>query len=93
MPNIDENNPLVRVAVLGRRVHDFLESDIGQYLVGQAEQEYEEAVAKLTTTSPWRRRRIQELQNQALTSANFQKWLAKAIENGQQAIQIIDDGE
>lgn len=93
MPNVNENDPIVRVAVFGQQVQDFLDSDIGKYLVGQAEEEYEEAVTKLMNTSPWRRRRIQELQNQALTSANFQRWLAKAIENGLQALQIIDEGE
>lgn len=91
MPNIDPDSPLVRTAVLGKRVEDFLESDIGQYLIGQAETEYEEAMQKLATVSPWRRRRIQELQNDARIAGQFQRWLARAIENGHQAVQLIDE--
>lgn len=93
MPNIDENNPTVRVAVFGRRVEDFLESDIGVYLVAQAEEEYEDAVRQLLTVAWWRRRRIQALQNQANQAAKFQKYLALAVQAGHQAIQIIENEE
>lgn len=88
--SLDENDPRVRVAVFGLRVQDFLESDVGQYLLGQAEEQYENAMQQLAVVSPWRRRRIQQLQNEAKVAASIQRWLASAIENGQQALELLE---
>jgi hypothetical protein len=84
-------NPLLRVAVFGRQVEDFLRTDIGDYLLKQAEYDANEAIRKLKTTSPWRRRRIQELQNDIRVAENFINWLAEAIQSGEQAKQQLEE--
>lgn len=91
MANLNADDPRVRVAVFGAQVEQFLESDIGQYLIGQAEEEYEQAMQELAVVAPWRRRRIQQLQNQAKVAGSIQQWLAMAIENGHQATQLLED--
>lgn len=77
-------------AVFGKIVENFLSSEIGDYLLGHARTEEEEATALLVRTSPWRRRRIQQLQNQVWRAQQFQVWLADAIVAGQQATNLLE---
>jgi len=71
---LDELDPESRTlfveATLGREAVEFFRSDIGRYMVGCAQQEYALASAKLKKVAWWRKRRIQELQNEI--------WRAKA---------------
>ena len=55
---MSDNAELYAEAMLGQDVESFLASDIGRYLIGRADQESAEAVDKLKTVFPWRRRRI-----------------------------------
>jgi len=77
-------------AVLGRDAEEFIASELGQVLIGIAQQEVEEATVKLQTVLPWRTRRIRELQNEIWRAQSFQKWLAYLIERGQQAKQQLE---
>lgn len=84
-----EENPLLRVAVFGRQTQDFLNTDIGKYLVQCARIDYDKALEELKTVSPWRRRKIQDIQNKAKVAENFMGWIDDAIQSGKQAeIQI-----
>lgn len=76
---------LVAEADLGRQVKEFLHSDIGRYLLGCAQQEHQAALEALKTTSPWRRRRITQLQNQAWRAENFMGWLRELLIRGSAA--------
>jgi len=84
-------DPLLRVAVFGEQVRNFLETDIGDYLLKQAEYDAREAMDKLKHVSPWRRRKIQELQNDIRVAENFLTWLADALHSGEQAKQQLED--
>ena len=88
--DLDINDPLVKSAVLGSQVEQFLEGDIGKYLVGRAESEATEAMDMLKRTAPWRKSRIQQLQNAILTAENFQKWLGQAYSEGLHSLHTIE---
>jgi len=89
----DEGNPTVRAAVLGAQVDDFLSSDIGKYLMGKADRDITEAVELLKRASPWRRRRIIELQNRIHVAERFKNWILEAYQEGLVALQAIDNEE
>lgn len=82
---------LVAEAILGRDAEDFLNSELGQYLIGRIEQEITDAQEKLERVSPWRKRRIQELQNEIWRARSLSAWLAEIVIAGQQAIQNLED--
>ena len=88
--DLDINDPLVKSAVLGSQVEQFLETDIGKYLVGMAENVALEAMDQLKRTAPWRKTRIQQLQNTILTAENFQKWLGQAYSEGLHSLHTIE---
>lgn len=84
---------LVAEVDLGNQAREFLASDLGRYLVGCAHQEIAEAHEALARTSPWRRRRIQELQNKIWRAEQFCFWLRDAVVSGHRAGQALDSGE
>lgn len=86
-----ERDLLMAEAVLGKDAEEFLNSDIGRYLAGRADQEIAEAQEKLATVASWRRRRIQELQNQIYRAKSFKGWLAELISNGRAAESVLID--
>lgn len=90
MKEIDE---IKESAIFGERVKMFLESDVGQYVLGQLESEMEEQIDKLKTVHPWRWRRISQLQAKIEVYENFKFWLANAIIDGQQAMKILQGDE
>lgn len=84
---------IFETAVFGKIIENFLGSEIGNYLLGKAKLEEEEAMRALIVTSPWRRRRIQQLQNQIWRSQQFQVWLADAIVAGEQATNFLEGAQ
>jgi hypothetical protein len=96
MTELDEEDPNVQAAILGRQVEVFLDSDIGKYLVSRAENEAADALEQLKVISTWRKRRILELQNRIWVAEHFQEWLGQAFSEGIHALNIIEgvaDGE
>lgn len=85
-----ETDALYETAVFGKMVENFLGSEMGDYLLGKAKAEEEEALRDLLRTASWRRRRIQELQNKVWRAQQFQVWLADAIVEGQQATKLLE---
>jgi len=88
---LDPDDPVVRTATLGKRVEDFLNTDIGKYLIARAEEESQQALDKLKVVSPWRRSRIRDLQAQVWRAESFQQWLGNAIVEGQHALEMLQD--
>ena len=78
-------------AILGKDAEEFINSEIGQYLVGCAEQEIVEATEQLKRVHPWRTRRIRELQNQVWRAESVQSWLAELVVRGRQALQSLEE--
>ena len=81
---------LIAEAILGKDAEEFINSEIGQYMIGAAEQEAQEAYESLKNVSPWRRRRIQELQNRIWKAESFKTWLAELVTSGKQAMDALD---
>ena len=81
---------LMAEAVLGRDVEDFCRSDIGRYLIGRANQEIEVATMQLKRVLPWRRRKIQDLQNQIWRGEQLKEWLLEQIQAGKTAVSELD---
>lgn len=90
---MDLRNLLFAEAVLGRDAEEFLATDLGRYLVGRCDQEIEEAQAELSRVSPWRRRRIQQLQNTIWRAQSFKGWLGALITDGHAAQAALEDQE
>lgn len=85
------NEELLASAVLGRDAEEFLASELGRYLVGRAEQDAAEAMDQLKRVHPWRRRKIQELQNTIRRSDSVRAWLAGLVIDGRSAIAALED--
>ena len=77
-------------AILGRDAEEFIQSDIGKYLIGCAEQEAQEAMEELKHVYSWRRRKITELQNKIWRAESVQSWIAEIIIKGKQATQQLE---
>ena len=88
-----ESRTFFAEAALGRDAREFIESNVGRYLVGCAQQEYADAMAKLKRVAWWRRNRIIELQNQAWRAENFMVWLRDLVIKGKAAELALEDGE
>ena len=82
---------LLDTAIFGKQVENFLNTELGKYLVGRAEAQAERAHEQLARVLPWRRRRIQQLQNEIWLAERFQQWLAEAIMDGEQAVNLIEE--
>lgn len=82
---------VIEVAVFGKQVENFLASDVGRYLTIYADSQVREAMEALTKVSPWRRRKITELQNTILLWKGFRLRLAEALTDGEQAVRMLED--
>jgi hypothetical protein len=85
------NTELYAEAIIGRDAEDFVNSDIGRYVIGCAEQEANEAIAQLKNVYPWRRRKITELQNKIWRAESIQTWISELIIKGRQAQQQLEE--
>ena len=78
---------------LGIQAREFIASDIGRYMIGCAQQEIAEVNDKLGKVSCWRRRRIQELQNQRWRAEQFLLWLRDLLISAQTAKSAMEERE
>lgn len=77
---------------LGDRVREFIQTDVGQYLLGRAQIEMDEAKAAMVRINPfWPRAksRLAALQQEYRTAENFARWLNDALQNGDLALEQI----
>ena len=84
---------LMAEAVLGRDAEQFLNSDIGRYVLGRCEQEIAEAAELLAVVSPWRRNRIRQLQNEIWRAQSVRAWIAELVTAGRQAEQVLQEDD
>jgi hypothetical protein len=85
------NEVLMAEAVLGRDAQDFVNSDVGRYILGRASQEKAEALEQLSRVSPWRRNRIRQLQNAVWRADSVALWIAELISSGRQAETVLEE--
>lgn len=86
-----EEEVLFAEAVLGRDAEEFLNSDLGRYMVGRAEQHEREAMEMLSKVSPWRRNRIRQLQNEIWRAQSMKGWIAEMVTSGRAAMHALED--
>ena len=74
---------------LGEQCKKFLETDVGLYLKGVAEQDVRVCADALLMVDPTDVETIRKIQFKAHTAQNFLTWLDDAISNGRTAGHII----
>jgi hypothetical protein len=89
--DLDDKDPIVETAVLGKRIESFLETDVGQYLMGRAESEAGEATELLKRVSWWRSSRIRYLQNRIWVAESFRSWIYQALQEGKRALDVLEE--
>ena len=87
------NKELLAEAIIGKDAEEFFASELGQVVIGRAEQEYTEALEGLRTVDPDDVKSIRDLQNKAWRAESFKGWLAEIIISGKQALQTLDAQE
>jgi hypothetical protein len=83
-------NRLLAQMMLGKDAEEFLASEVGRYLIGRARQESMLALRELRTVWPWRRRRIQMLQNRVAWGEAFEGWVRELVVSGRAAEATFD---
>lgn len=88
------SDPSVEAEILiGDDAEKFITSELGRTMIGIAENKKAEAQEKLARVSPWRRRRIAELQNEIWRAESFAAWLGELFVQGKQALQQLKEEE
>ena len=86
---IDPDDPLVRTAVFGKMVEDFLQSEIGAYLLQNAlEEEETHTKALVNNAASWDLTQRVECQGKIWRAQQFRQWLAEAVNAGEQALNL-----
>lgn len=78
-------------AIFGKQVEEFWDSEIGQYLLARALQEYNTALEELKVCH-----NIADmftLQGKVWRAESFQNWLSAAITDGLKAKNILEHGD
>lgn len=88
---LDPDDPLVRMATLGRIVEDFMAGPIGTLLQEKATAEEYEALEKLRTVDPEDPAMIRKYQNQALVAGKVMEWLQDTIHQGQMCLDKLKE--
>ena len=86
----DMNKTLLEQGALGAEAQEFITSPLGRIILTQARMEAVDALSKLRTVLPFRRRKIQELQNAVWRAEAFESWLRGIIATGNQALIEFD---
>ena len=84
---------LVAEVDLGVQAKEFVASDIGRFMIGAAQQEVIIAQEALANVLPWRRRKIQELQNKIWRSKMFLSLLRELLISGKSATSALEERE
>lgn len=89
MPKLDPEEPTVAIAVFGKQVEDFLQSEIGDYLLKYAVQEEQEGIEALIGVKEGAD--ADAARSRIWRARSFQAWLGHAVEAGLQAIQLMKE--
>lgn len=88
---LDPEDPLVRTAVFGVEVQEFLRGPIGSYLIKSAETRLAELMDRLRKLDPYKQQsEILSAQAEIRHLEKFEGWLAEAVQAGLTATAIID---
>lgn len=87
------SDALIAAAEIGEEARAFLESDLGKYIIGVAQQEAQLALEKLAEIDPSRIEEVRKTQNEVRVARMFEQWLLEALHDGEQAMLIFKQQE
>ena len=95
MTKLNPEDPIVRAAVFGKQVEDWLNNDpIGKFLIERADKEIAELSIDLRHANPDTKAgilKIKKLQNRIAICESVLTWLGEAVTEGHQTMQILED--
>lgn len=91
--NLDPDDPAVRSAVFGKQVEEFLQGDVGGFLIRQSEKALTHLTDQLKKVKASDTEAIIRLQCRIEFLERFQIWLGSAVQDGLTAQRIIDGEE
>lgn len=89
----EENEELIKAALLGKQVENFLSSDVGRYLKNRITEERAQAISQFAACNPTDQSAIIRIQNQLLRADSMISWISGAITDGLTALNILESGE
>jgi hypothetical protein len=94
MRHLDPADPVVNAAVFGKQVEDFIRSDIGTYLIKKCTGEENEAVERLVERAHvMSHEEVLAEQSIIARSRGFRDWLGYAVQDGLQALTMLEGEE
>ena len=91
MPTLDPEDPTVQIAALGHNVQEFLQSDVGDYLLKRAAGEEANATDAILRLVLSGKSVPAEIITALSNARSFQLWLGEAVEHGLQAITLLKE--
>lgn len=87
----EDQTLMIQRAIFGKQVEVFFNSDIGKYLIGRALEQKEEAQYEFTKADCTNISEMLKIQNRIIVADSVVGWLRDAVEDGLQALNIIED--
>ena len=87
---LDPDDPLVRTAVLGLQVKEWLEGPVGDFVMGRVRQRLSSLERSLKTIDPLKTMEVARLQAEIKHWEGFAGWIGEAIQAYETAASIID---
>ncbi len=88
-----ETHTLYATAAIGRDAEEFVQTDLGQTLIGMAQQHVHEAVESLKKAKPDDVEAIRSAQNEIWKAESFEAWLNELVIAGKQALAQLEERE
>lgn len=90
---LDPDDPVVRTAVTGKVVEDFLTSEVGKLIAEYAQEQVDISTQKLKVVSPLRLFAVSRLQLEIELWEGLLRKLANVITDGMSATKLLEEGE
>lgn len=87
---LDPEDPTVRTAVFGRQVEDFLNGDIGAFLLKRAQADITEGLDELRDVDPEDPKAVRAAQNKVRVAQSIINWLGDVVQQGHQAMAVLN---
>jgi len=88
-----DQDQLVKSAVLGKQVEDFMASDVGRFFKERIIQERAEAITGFANCDPTDQKEVLKWQNQLVRADAMITWISGVIRDGLTAVHILETGE
>ena len=87
----DSQIEMINRATFGKQVEEFLNTDIGRYMVARANEEKRRALLQIVTVDCTNAALVQNLQNAIIRADSIVSWLKDAVRDGIQALNLLDE--